>query len=60
MAAERTPHLIRIAPELKRALEKAARREMRSMNHIVERALRDAMTRSGDLRDPAEGGDGDE
>lgn len=53
MAGERKSRLLRIPPELDKALERAAARDMRPLSVLIERLLRDAMTKSGDLRDPA-------
>lgn len=57
MAAERKQRPLRLPSTLDKALERAAARELRSVNFIIERILRDAMTKSGDLRDPAEQSD---
>ena len=54
MAKERKARLIRMTPELDKALEKAAARDMRSVNMMIERILRQAMYKSGDLKDPAD------
>lgn len=54
MAGERKPRLLRLAPELDKALERAAAREMRSVNAQINVLLRQALTKSGDLKDPAE------
>jgi hypothetical protein len=53
MAGERKPRLIRISPALDKALEKAAARDLRSVNFLIERILARAMAASGDLRDPS-------
>jgi hypothetical protein len=58
MAGDRKSRLLRIPPELDKALEKAAAKDMRPVSVLIERILRQAMIRSGDLRDPAERSDG--
>jgi hypothetical protein len=54
VAGERKPRLVRLDPTLDKALEKAALREMKSVNALIATILRREMTRTGDLRDPAE------
>jgi hypothetical protein len=58
MAGDRKSRLLRIPPELDKALERAAAKDMRPVSVLIERILRQAMIRSGDLRDPAERPDG--
>lgn len=59
MAGERKSRPMRIDPELDAALEKAARRNLRSVNAEVTQILRRAMIEGGFLRDPAQADDGD-
>jgi len=59
MAGERKNRPLRLDPALDAALEKAARRSMRSVNAEITMILRRAMIKSGDLRDPADD-EGDE
>jgi len=54
MAGERKNRPLRLDPALDAALEKAARRDMRSVNAQITMILRRAMIQSGDLRDPAD------
>lgn len=59
MAGDRKSRPLRLDPALDAALEKAARRDMRSVNAQITMILRRAMIASGDLRDPAETEDGE-
>ncbi len=55
MAGERKNRPLRLDPALDAALEKAARRNLRSVNAEISVILRRAMIEAGHLRDPAEG-----
>lgn len=52
--AERKSRLLRIPPELDKALERAAAKDMRPVSVMIERILRREMVRAGELRDPAD------
>jgi hypothetical protein len=54
MSGERKHRLVRLPASVDKALERAAAREMRSVNAQISMILRDAMTKSGDLKDPAD------
>ncbi|HJU74964.1 MAG TPA: DNA-binding protein [Gemmatimonadaceae bacterium] len=49
--AERKPFLVRIDPALLSALQRWADDELRSLNGQIEYVLRDALRKSGRLRD---------
>lgn len=54
MATNRKSRLLRIPPELDKALERAAKKDMRPVSVLIERILRREMIKTGDLKDPAD------
>ena len=50
MAADRKPFLLRLDPQLLRALQRWAEDDLRSLNAEIEFLLRDALTRAGRIR----------
>ena len=54
MAGDRKSRLLRIPPELDKALERAAKKDMRPVSVLIERILTREMINSRVLRDPAD------
>lgn len=57
MAAEKKPFVLRIQPELMKALEKWASDDFRSANGQIEYLLHKALSESGRLKGKADKGD---
>jgi hypothetical protein len=52
VAPERKPFLLRLDPQVLRALQRWAGEDLRSLNAQIEYLLRAELVRSGRLRDP--------
>jgi len=53
LASERKPFLLRLDPQLLRALQRWAEADLRSLNAQIEFLLRDALVRTGRIKGPA-------
>ena len=53
MSADRKPFLLRLDPQLMKALQRWAADDLRSVNAQVEFLLRSELVRAGRLKDPA-------
>jgi len=53
LPADRKPFLLRLDPQLLRALQRWAEDDLRSLNPQIEFRLRDALVRAGRMKAPA-------